>query len=157
MRQAAALPACIIDEDLAIACGVDAVRPTVVQRPGKSAMARRDFLAWADAHPRDAARLNIPMRYRILIEYDGTPFIGWQMQSTGVSVQSAIGAALKELTGTDAKVYGAGRTDAGVHAMGQVAHFDLDRRWDARPAARRAQRTGATPSDRNSRSSRDRR
>lgn len=72
------------------------------------------------------------MRYRILIEYDGTPFVGWQMQGKGVSVQSAITAALRELTGSDAKVHGAGRTDAGVHAMGQVAHFDLAGDWDAR-------------------------
>ncbi len=72
------------------------------------------------------------MRYRILIEYDGTPFVGWQAQDNGLSVQSAIAGALKELTGADAKVQGAGRTDAGVHAFGQVAHFDLDGAWDPR-------------------------
>jgi tRNA pseudouridine38-40 synthase len=72
------------------------------------------------------------MRYRVLIEYDGTPFVGWQMQETGPSVQSTIAKALQQLTGAEAKVQGAGRTDAGVHAIGQVAHFDLDGAWPPR-------------------------
>ena len=69
-------------------------------------------------------------RYRIIIEYDGTPFIGWQVQITGPSVAGTIADALARLTGSETPVYGAGRTDAGVHAMGQVAHFDLERSWD---------------------------
>ncbi|HKR24263.1 MAG TPA: tRNA pseudouridine(38-40) synthase TruA, partial [Allosphingosinicella sp.] len=69
-------------------------------------------------------------RYRITVEYDGTPFVGWQVQDNGPSVAGAIAAALSELGGAGVSVYGAGRTDAGVHALGQVAHFDLDRAWD---------------------------
>ncbi len=68
-------------------------------------------------------------RYRITVEYDGGPFCGWQMQDNGPSVQAALTAALKKLSGEDVQVFGAGRTDAGVHALGQVAHFDLSATW----------------------------
>jgi tRNA pseudouridine38-40 synthase len=64
-------------------------------------------------------------RYKIIIEYDGTPFSGWQWQDNAPSVQGAIGAAIEAFSGEKAMVQGAGRTDAGVHALGQVAHFDL--------------------------------
>ena len=69
-------------------------------------------------------------RYRLLIEYDGTPFAGWQMQADGLSVQGLITQAIQAFTGETAVVQGAGRTDAGVHATGQVAHVDLAREWD---------------------------
>jgi len=69
-------------------------------------------------------------RYKLLIEYDGTPFVGWQIQASGTSVQGAIVDAIRAFTGEDAAVQGAGRTDAGVHAVGQVAHVDLAREWD---------------------------
>lgn len=70
-------------------------------------------------------------RYRIIIEYDGTPFVGWQTQAVGRSIQSSLTDAIRKLTGEDVVVRGAGRTDAGVHALGQVAHFDLAREWPA--------------------------
>jgi tRNA pseudouridine38-40 synthase len=64
-------------------------------------------------------------RYKLTIEYDGTPFVGWQIQDNGPSVQGVIAAAIEAFSGERVPVQGAGRTDAGVHALGQVAHFDL--------------------------------
>ncbi len=69
-------------------------------------------------------------RYKLTIEYDGTPFVGWQVQNNGVSVQGAITEAIAAFTGERAVLQGAGRTDAGVHALGQVAHVDLAKDWD---------------------------
>lgn len=66
-------------------------------------------------------------RYKITIEYDGTPFVGWQMQENGPSVQEAISTAITAMSAESVQVFGAGRTDAGVHARGQVAHFDLEK------------------------------
>jgi tRNA pseudouridine38-40 synthase len=71
-------------------------------------------------------------RYRITLEYDGSPFVGWQAQANGPSVQLTVEAALARLSGETRRLYAAGRTDAGVHATGQVAHFDLSRPWTAR-------------------------
>jgi tRNA pseudouridine38-40 synthase len=68
-------------------------------------------------------------RYKLTIEYDGTGFVGWQRQANGASIQEAIETALAVLCGADIVIRGAGRTDAGVHALGQVAHADLDRDW----------------------------
>ncbi len=66
-------------------------------------------------------------RYKISIEYDGTPFVGWQSQPSGQSVQSALEDAIFAFSGERVTLRAAGRTDAGVHALGQVAHFDLAR------------------------------
>jgi tRNA pseudouridine38-40 synthase len=69
-------------------------------------------------------------RYKLTIEYDGTPFVGWQVQDNGASVQGVLTDAIAAFTGERVTVAGAGRTDAGVHAFGQVAHVDLAKDWD---------------------------
>ncbi|MCH9765711.1 MAG: tRNA pseudouridine(38-40) synthase TruA [Alphaproteobacteria bacterium] len=69
-------------------------------------------------------------RYRITIEYDGTGFVGWQEQASGPTVQAAIADAIYKFSGERVAVKGAGRTDSGVHALGQVAHFDLSKEWE---------------------------
>lgn len=69
-------------------------------------------------------------RYRLIIEYDGGPFVGWQRQENGPSVQGALEDAVMALTGGEAGVLGAGRTDAGVHALAMVAHVDIEKAFD---------------------------
>jgi tRNA pseudouridine38-40 synthase len=69
-------------------------------------------------------------RYRLTIEYDGEPFTGWQSQAGGTSIQDVLEKAVSIINGAPSMVYGAGRTDAGVHALGQVAHVDLVKSWD---------------------------
>jgi tRNA pseudouridine38-40 synthase len=68
-------------------------------------------------------------RYKLTIEYDGATYSGWQRQENGHSIQQALEEAFERLTGATPHVAGAGRTDAGVHARGQVAHVDLVRDW----------------------------
>jgi len=69
-------------------------------------------------------------RYRLTLEYDGGPFVGWQRQDNGPSVQAALEAAIARCSGETVTTVAAGRTDAGVHARGQVAHVDLAKSWD---------------------------
>jgi len=70
-------------------------------------------------------------RYRVTLEYDGGPFSGWQRQENGPSIQAALEDAIFKLSGERVTVTGAGRTDAGVHARGQVVHFDLAKEFPA--------------------------
>ena len=67
--------------------------------------------------------------FKIIIEYDGTDYVGWQRQDNGPSIQEAIENAIFKLTAEKVIVFGAGRTDAGVHALGQVAHFNLKKKF----------------------------
>jgi len=69
-------------------------------------------------------------RYKLTIEYDGTPFVGWQAQDNGMSVQAVLTDAIAAFAGERVAVGAAGRTDAGVHALGQVAHIDLAKDWE---------------------------
>src|SRR5579862_8238014 len=64
-------------------------------------------------------------RYKLTLEYDGTGLVGWQRQPNGLSVQEILETAARRYCGKEITVHGAGRTDAGVHALGQAAHFDL--------------------------------
>ncbi len=75
-------------------------------------------------------------RFRITLEYDGTDFAGFQLQPNARSVQGVVEAAIAEITREERRVYPAGRTDAGVHARGQVAHFDSGTRLTAADLAR---------------------
>jgi tRNA pseudouridine38-40 synthase len=68
-------------------------------------------------------------RYKMIVEYDGTGFFGWQSQRNGRSVQEAIEAAITAFSGEDRRIQAAGRTDSGVHATHQVIHVDLEKEW----------------------------
>lgn len=70
-------------------------------------------------------------RYKLTVEYDGRPFVGWQRQANGPSVQGVIERAILAFSGETVTIGGAGRTDSGVHALGQVAHCDLEKDWPA--------------------------
>lgn len=70
-------------------------------------------------------------RYRLILEYDGSTYQGWQIQDEGTTLQGEVERVLRELTGGRRPVVGAGRTDAGVHALGQVASTDVPSRWSA--------------------------
>ena len=67
--------------------------------------------------------------FKIVIEYDGTNYVGWQRQDNGISIQGALENAIFKLSGEKTNVYGAGRTDSGVHALGQVATFNLQKEF----------------------------
>ena len=66
--------------------------------------------------------------YKIMVEYDGTNFVGWQQQENGPSIQATLQEAALKLSGKKVTIFGAGRTDAGVHAYGQVASFTINKK-----------------------------
>ncbi|MET0532553.1 MAG: tRNA pseudouridine(38-40) synthase TruA [Microvirga sp.] len=68
-------------------------------------------------------------RYKLVVEYDGTPFTGWQHQTNGLSVQQAVEDAIARFAGERVRIHCAGRTDSGVHATHQVVHVDLAKEW----------------------------
>lgn len=68
-------------------------------------------------------------RYKLVLEYDGTPFVGWQRQDNGLSVQETLEIAANKMSGESVRAHAAGRTDAGVHAYAMVAHFDLQKEY----------------------------
>lgn len=70
-------------------------------------------------------------KYKLIVEYDGTPFCGWQRQGGVLTVQRSLEEAVQPLTKESVLISGAGRTDAGVHALGQVAHFETDKELGA--------------------------
>ena len=70
-------------------------------------------------------------RFKLTIEYHGRPFVGWQRQANGMSVQQALEEAIEDFSGETATLHAAGRTDTGVHATGQVCHMDLEKETDA--------------------------
>lgn len=71
-------------------------------------------------------------RYKLTVEYDGTPYVGWQRQKNGRGVQSVVEDAIEKFSQETVTLQVAGRTDAGVHAIGQVCHADLSKDWDAK-------------------------
>jgi tRNA pseudouridine38-40 synthase len=72
----------------------------------------------------------LTQRYKLTLEYNGSGFVGWQRQKNGLGIQEAIERAIENFCGESVTVFGSGRTDAGVHAMGQVAHFDINKVTD---------------------------
>ncbi len=70
-------------------------------------------------------------RYKLIIEYDGTDFVGWQRQENGLSIQEAIERAVKAFCSEVVNAHAAGRTDSGVHAFAMAAHIELEKDWPA--------------------------
>ena len=85
------------------------------------------------------------MRLKLTIAYDGAPFAGWQSQAGGNTVQDVIEAAIARIAGSPLRLHGAGRTDSGVHALGQVAHFDVPDSSRLSPAEWRRALNGTLP------------
>src|SRR5262249_41148617 len=101
--------------------------------PDAAAARRSRGRRWGSLSPRlcaAAGHAALMPRYKLTLEYDGTGLVGWQRQATGLSVQEILEIAVERFCGETVRVHGAGRTDAGVHALAQVAHLDLRRETD---------------------------
>ena len=128
---ARAAPGTLVDDRLTVACGTGALRLTG-PTAGQGADGGSRFFARLSARRRPPPELSHGA-FQIDPGIRWRPFVGWQRQDNGPSVQAALEDALRALTGNAVEVVGAGRTDAGVHALGQVAHIDLvDERFDGR-------------------------
>src|SRR5690606_19209586 len=92
---------------------------------GQGTRQRRRFSARLSA----GERHSVMTRWKIAIEYDGGAFSGWQKQKDALSVQQVVEEAIRKFTGENVALVVAGRTDAGVHALGQVAHFDIKKKF----------------------------
>ena len=126
VAEAPAKPGTLLGPDFSVACGEGALRIVRIQRAG----ARTDRRCAVPARRALGRRYYFLMpRYKLIIEYDGRGFVGWQRQENGLSIQQSLEAAVERFSGQRVTIRAAGRTDAGVHALGQTAHLDLDKAW----------------------------
>ena len=131
-----------IDDALTIACGEGAIRCLELQREGKGRHGCARFSC--AAFQLLPERCKLMPRYRLLIEYDGSGLRAGNCRTTSQLCRACLKTPLKNCTVQHCLVYGAGRTDAGVHALAQVAHVDLPKSWDPFVLAQRDQRQCAS-------------
>ena len=112
------------DDQLVVKCKKGFLRVIELKPQGKKKMTAKEFL---NGYKNKEFFVQMNQRVKLIIEYDGTNYVGWQNQRNQRSIQGEIEKSLKKVFNQTVIVYGAGRTDAGVHALKQVAHFDLDR------------------------------
>ncbi len=148
-------PGQVLDDSLTIACGDGALRPTLAATRRQGSDERRTNCCAASRFPKGTSLAMT--RWRLTIEFDGGPFMGWQRQDHGPSVQETVEQALFRMTGELATLHAAGRTDAGVHALAMTAHVDVVKTSDRASIARGAERAGPAGADQRDRSAAGRR